>query len=247
MACYISEDEMLIQDCHTIFNTRVEDIKDIKDKLPSNLIKITALYDMILKGDINLEKIAAAFKIDLAFIELHGRSEFAYHAGCKGSLFLPVSKDDILSRRHKVYEIKDTCSKDCPCVIDSFDYEHNLKLHLAVAYIPIVIANTSQNPMDVVQVGKDEIYTFEAGKGGRNVSIRVACHKINKRRVQVLKNEICKKMIDMGFEVPGYKFNGNYISVTEKDHVCVNNIVKSMKYYNLSCNIKNGIVVFYAN
>ena len=229
-----SDNDIFIQDCHTIFNTKVEDIKDIKDKLLSDKIKTTALYDIISEDDINLEKIAAASKLDLTFVGLHNRSEFAYFAGCKDNTSL--TKD----------EIKDTCSEDCPCVIDSYNYESSLKLHLAVAYIPIIIANTSQNPVDVVQVGKDEFYSFEAGKEGKNVSIKIAYYKVSECFVESFKNEVNKKMIDMGYEIPEYKFDDTCQSISDEGFVCVDCILKSMKSFNVldHCMI-NGITAFH--
>ena len=79
---HTSDENLFIQDCHTIFNIKAEDIKGLKDKLLSDKIKTTALYDMILEGDINFKKISISSEIDLPFTSPDSDTyEFAYSAG----------------------------------------------------------------------------------------------------------------------------------------------------------------------
>ena len=61
----ISDESLFVQDCHIIYNTKIEDIKNLKDKLLSNLIKTTKLWEMIFTDTINLENIYDAVKTDL--------------------------------------------------------------------------------------------------------------------------------------------------------------------------------------
>ena len=111
-------------------------------------------------------------------------------------------------------------------MLDSYDNENSLELHLAVAYIPIIIANTSQNPVDVVQVGKDSFYSFEVNNYNEDISIKISRYDVGEYLVESFETEVYKKMVKLGYEVPNYKYDYGLPPLSKRENILISKILK---------------------